>query len=329
MTANTVNGSGNGARSGAQALTLLAVPLNVSILRALARGPQQQAGLRRIAGLPAQTTLRAQLKRLAEIGVVEKHRRNQFPGVLEYELTTAGRDLLSVVDVLERWLSEAPDVPLSFENNAAKAAIKALVESWSTKMLRALAARPLSLTDLDRLIADLSYPALERRLVALRHSSQVEAQPHNGRGTPYALTTWGRQGIAPIAAAAHWERRHLPAVTAPVGRNDAEAAFLLAMPLLGLPAEISGSCRMGVEFPNGGRRRLAGAMVEVKTGSIVSCATQLQGHSDAWALGPPGAWLKAVIEHDSSGLELGGDCRLARSLLEGLHDSLFRPAVQT
>ena len=46
-------------RSGAQTLVLLAAPLNVLILRAFADGAKQQAELRRKAGSPAQSTLRA------------------------------------------------------------------------------------------------------------------------------------------------------------------------------------------------------------------------------------------------------------------------------
>ena len=52
-------------------------------------------------------------------------------------------------------------------------------------MMRALAARPLSLTELDSLISDLSYPALERRLSSMRIAGLVEAQPsQRGRRPP-------------------------------------------------------------------------------------------------------------------------------------------------
>lgn len=328
MTANTVNGSGNGARSGAQTLTLLGAPLNVAILRALEEEAKQQPQLRRDTGSPPQTTLRAQLKRLVEVGAIAKERCNRFPGVLQYELTPAGRDLLFVVDALEHWLSVAPGGPLTLRDNAAKAAIKSLVESWSTQMLRAMAALPLSLTDLDRIISDLSYPALERRLAAMRLADQVVVQPSDGRGTPYSISRWGRQGIAPIAAAARWERQHRPRLTAPLGRHDVEATFLLATPLLRLASDVGGSCRMGVTFPENGEHRLSGAMVEVQQGKVVSCTTQLQGHPDAWALGPAPAWLRAVIDNDYTVLELGGDGRFARSLIEGLHTALFGAAVQ-
>ncbi len=330
MTANTVNGSGTLARSGAQTLVLLAAPLNVLILKALAEGPMQQIELRRAAGSPAQSTLRAQLKRLAEIGAIERHRRNSFPGVLEHELTAAGRNLLGVLDILERWLSQAPEGPLTLGSNQAKAAIKALADGWSTTMLRALATGPLTLTELDGIIASLSYPSLERRLAAMRLAGLVEPCPGNGRGTPYAITAWQRLGIGPLSAAARWEGRDLPEQSASIGRLEVETAFLLVVPQLRLPGELSGSCRLAAEVSAAGKRRLAGVVVKVKSGgTILSCTTSLERNADAWALGPAAAWLGAVIERDLDGLELGGDCALSRSLVEGLHEVLFGTSVHS
>jgi DNA-binding HxlR family transcriptional regulator len=323
LTGNTVNGSGNGARSGAQTLGLLVAPLNALILRALADGPTQQAELWRETSSPAQTTLRAQLKKLVEIGAIDKQRRNRFPGVLEYELTASGRGLLAVADALDRWLGQSPEASLQLGGNAAKAAIKALAEGWSTTMLRALAATPLSLTELDRVISSLSYPSLERRLAALRLTGQVEARASNGRGTPYAVTAWTRQGIGPLAAAARWERCHVPHNTAPLGRIDAEAVFLLTVPLLSLSEEISGSCRMAMEVPGSDGRRLAGVVVGVERGRIESCTSRLQGTPDAWALGSATAWLEAIVDADTDRIEPGGDSRLARALLDCLHLALF------
>jgi len=311
------------ARSGAQTLVLLSTSLNVAILRTLGDGPKQQVELRRATDSPAQTTLRAQLKRLEEVGAVEKRRRNRFPGVLEYELTGAGQDLLFVAGTVECWLGRAPGEPLPLAGNAGRAAVKAFAEAWSTTMLRPLAAGPRSLTDLDRVIGALSYPSLERRLAALRLTGHVEAREGNGRGTPYALTAWARAGVAPLAAAARWERRHKPRDSAPLGRKDVETAFLLSVPLLSLASNVSGSCRMAVEMPNGGDRHLAGVVVMVENGRVASCTSRLQGAPDAWALGSVAAWLEAVIEGDTDRIEPGGDSRLARSLLDALHRELF------
>jgi DNA-binding HxlR family transcriptional regulator len=302
---------------------LLVAPLNSLILRALITGSKRQTELRREAGSPAQTTLRAQLKKLVNIGAIETQRRNHFPGVLEYELTPSGRGLLVVADALDRWLGQAPETPLRLGSGAAKAAIKALAEGWSTTMLRVLATNPLSLTELDRVIASLSYPSLERRLAALRLTRQVEVRPSNGRGTPYAVTQWGREGIGPLAAAALWERRHMPRDTAPIGRIDAEAIFLLTAPLLSLTEDVSGSCRMAVEIPGSNGRRLAGVMISVKKGRIEACTSRLQGTPDAWALGSATAWLEAIVDTDTDRIESGGDSRLARALVTCLHRVLF------
>jgi DNA-binding HxlR family transcriptional regulator len=302
---------------------MLAAPLNVAILRALAEGPKQQVELRHETGAPAQTTLRAQLKRLNQVGALEKRRRNRFPGVLEYELSAAGRDLLFVANTVQSWLGRAPDRPLLLGGSAAKAAIKALAEGWSTTMLRALAANPLSLTELDRVIAALSYPALERRLAALRLAGQVEAQAGNGRGTPYAVTEWARHGVGPLTAATRWERRHMGRASPPIRRTDAEAVFLLTMPLLNLSADLSGSCRMAMELPGKGGRRLAGVVVGVEKGRIKSCTSRLEGTPDAWALGSVAAWLEAMVRADTDNIEPGGNGRLVRALLECLHRTLF------
>ena len=190
-------------------------------------------------------------------------------------------------------------------------------------MLRALAANPLSLTELDRVIASLSYPSLERRLAALRLAGQVEALAGNGRGTPYAVTTWAREGVGPLTAAAHWERRYMPHETPPIGRIDAEAILLLTLPLLSLSADVSGSCRMAMELPGKDGRRLAGVVVVVAQGSVESCTSRLEGSADAWALGSASGWLEAMVRADTDNIEPGGDSRLASALLERLHAVLF------
>ncbi|HEX8690461.1 MAG TPA: winged helix-turn-helix transcriptional regulator [Solirubrobacterales bacterium] len=320
------NGNGSPARSGTRALGLLAKPLNGTILHRLADAPMRLVDLRRECGSPAQTTLRTHLRELEELGTIAKQRRTRFPGALEYELEAPGEELLFVLEALERWLEQAPEGPLEFGTRGARAATKALVEAWSSTMLRALAARPLSLTELDGIIGGLNYPSLERRLAAMRLAGQVVACDGDGGGTPYRVTEWLRRGVAPLAAAARWERRHAPDSSAAIARVDAEATFLLSLPLLRLPAEMSGSCRMGVEMKNGGERRLVGATAQVEQGKVASCTAHLQGDADAWATGSAMGWLHAVTGSDMDGLEMGGDQRLVRSLVEGLHKVLFRSA---
>ena len=304
---------------------MLAAPINARVLQALARERKSLMDLRRETGCPAQTTMRGCLRTLNEIGVVTRRRRDDFPGRLDFELTEPGRDLLVVAEVLRAWLDASPEGAVEPGSTAAKSMVKALVEGWDTNMMRALAARPLSLTELDGLISGLSYPSLERRLTAMRLAGQVEKTAGRGGGTPYAVTDWLRRAVAPLAAGARWEREHLRDLVAPVGPRDVETAFLLTVPMLRLPVHFTGSCRLAMEVGNGEGQGSAGVVARVEEGRIARCVTRLEGDTDAWASGPAHAWMTAVIEGNTRGLEFGGDRHLAAGLTEGLHEELFEP----
>ncbi len=310
-------------------LSLLAAPINAAVLQALADGPKSQMDLCRAAGSPSQSTLRLRLRELTQLGVLRRSRQDGFPRALDYELAEPGRELLVVVAAMQLWLANCPAETITFGTHPAKGAIKALAEGWSSNLIRALAARSLTLTELDRLISGLNYPSLERRLGTMRRTEQIEPLPSPTPGTPYTVTAWLRHSIVPLIVAARWERLYAPEETTPIGRLDIEAAFLLAVPLLQLADDLSGSCRLGVETTsNGGARRLAGVMVEVVDGQVVSCLTSLDSTPTAWASGSAAAWLTTVIEHDREGLEIGGERQLACALVDGLNGALFDAACR-
>jgi DNA-binding HxlR family transcriptional regulator len=317
-------------RAGTHALSLLSVPLNVHVLTALADGPKPLIDLRHAAGSPPQTTTRSHLCNLVNIGILERRRHKDFPLAVDYELTTAGRELLGIATVLQVWLASSPKGELTLGALGAKSTIRALAEGWSSTLIRALAARPLSLTQLSRLIPSLNYPALERRLSEMRLAGLIEACPGEARATPYMVADWLRRAVAPLGAAALWERRHDATRALPVGRVDIEAVFLLVVPLLGLPSGTSGSCRFAVEVRNAdGRQDLVGVLVEIEEGRVVSCVTRLQGTADAWVSGSTAAWLSAMIEDETRRFEIGGDCALAAMLTDGLHEALFATAPRS
>jgi DNA-binding HxlR family transcriptional regulator len=270
--------------------------------------------------------MREYLRTLTATGVIARSKRNAFPGSTDFLLTAAGRDLLTVQEILGAWLSKAPD-PSSLGSEAGKSAIKALAEGWNTCMIRALAAKPLSLTELDSVIARRNYPSLERRLAAMRLAGQVKALPSPGRGRPYAATEWLRLSVGPLTAAAHWERRHVSLPTMPLTRLDVETAFLLAIPALDLPADLSGSCRLVVEVPRADGRSVAGVLAAVDKGTLVSCTSRIEGEANAWASGSASAWFRAVIDGNTDMLELGGDWAVAASFLDRLHVTLFETGL--
>jgi DNA-binding HxlR family transcriptional regulator len=305
-------------RTGGQALTLLAAPLNVEILRALRDKPQTLLDLRQAVGSPPQSTMRVYTRILAELGILERRRRNEFPATAEYGLTGSGRALIAVAGVLEDWLQTGPSGPVVIGSVAAKSATKALVGGWSANLVRALAARTLTLTELNILIPKISYPSLERRLGAMRLAALIEAEPSDGRGVPYRATELLHRAVLPLTAAIAWELQHLDEPTARIGGIDAEAAFLLAIPLISLAPAISGKCRLAIEIRGGAEPVFAGVVVSVEAGTVTSCVARLKGTVDASASGTPGAWFRQIGGSAESQLEMSGDFALARALLESL-----------
>ncbi|HSS03660.1 MAG TPA: hypothetical protein VLK89_00540 [Solirubrobacterales bacterium] len=241
----------------------------------------------------------------------------------EYKITPGGREMLFVAFVAERWLQGAPRGAIPFDSEEAELAIDTLVEVWSSTLMHALARGPRTFGELNEAIEGLSRRALKRHLVAMRSAGQVEAHPDDGGETVYAVTDWLRAGIAPLAAAARLERRAPMEGMAPIDALDVEAAFLLTLPLLELPAELSGSCRLGVELEDGGGSGPAGVTAQIEEGRVTSCTVGLDGEADTWASAPAGNWLDTVIEPDAKSVKTGGDRYLARALLDALHRTLF------
>ncbi|HET7574509.1 MAG TPA: winged helix-turn-helix transcriptional regulator [Solirubrobacterales bacterium] len=305
-------------RAGSTALSLLSGPLNVDILRTLEKEPLGPVDLRRTVGFPPQSTMRVYIRTLAELEVVERRRQNEFPGSVDYVLTDGGTALLEVGRVLQAWLREAPGGEIELGTTAAKTAVKALVEGWSTNIVRALSARALTLTDLNRLIPSVSYPSLERRLTAMRLRGLAERTPGDGRGSPYAASTWMRRAVVPLGAAMAWERRHAPGGTTPIGRLDVEAAFLLAVPLMDLGPQANGRCRLAVELQGGSSPVFAGVSLCIEEGRVVSCVSRLDGEAEAWVSGTPIAWFGRMDGSAAGELELGGDTTLAASVTDAL-----------
>lgn len=308
------------------ALPILAAPLNIDILQSLAEGPKPLRDLRQAAGSPPESTIRLYLRTLSEQGVIEPCRLPEFPRSNAYELTRAGRDLFWTADALQKWLEIAPGGPIRLGTTASKSAIKALAEGCSTNVVRAIAARRLTLTELNEAIPKIDHPTLARRLESMHLAGLVAPHPDGRRGTPYAATDWLRRSVIPVAMATAWDQRHRPADARPIGRLAVEAAFLLAIPLLRMPSAFSGKCRLVVELGEDDPI-FAGVLVRFEAGAVVSCSLRLEGQVEAWASGSPDHWIERMSGRDDHPLELGGDTSMAEAVLQGLASAvdLSRP----
>jgi DNA-binding HxlR family transcriptional regulator len=268
--------------------------------------------------------MRSHLRDLTAIGVVERQRARGFSGVVEYRLTDTGREFLAICEPLGGWLATSPRDDVSLGTAAAQRTVKALVAGWTTGMLRVLAARPLSLTQLDRVVRSLAYPALERRLAAMRLAGLVEpAAERDQWGTPYVVTDWLRAAVVPLIAACRWERSRLPRTAPPMTARDVEALFLLALPLADLPPTISGTCQLAVRSPSRPGSAV-GVLAEIRDGTVEGAQTRLEAIADARVLGSSAAWFAALLDQDVGGLKLGGDADLGSEVAAGLGRALAR-----
>jgi DNA-binding HxlR family transcriptional regulator len=319
---------GGEVRAGSLVLSVFENPLNTRILRAHVGGSQRLAELHEKVGWSAQTTVRAAIAKLRGIGALRKERVGTTPYAIATALTPAGEEMLSVADAVEGWLALCPAGPIAPGSEEAKGAVKALAGGWSSTLMRALANRPRTLTELDSLIPGVSYPSLERRISWMRATGQIEPVQTDGRGTPYTVTDWLRHAIAPLCAAGRCERRHLAADSAPITSIEVEASFLLALPLAPLPKNVSGSCMLVAQTdlrePDDENPGLAGVTVEVARGEVVSCAPDVSARPQAWAVGTPEGWLDAVIDGRIEDLRIGGaNPQLPLALATGIHFALF------
>lgn len=280
-------GSFRQARAGAIMLVLASDPSNRSILREVSEGPIEWSP-------------------------------NQIARILP-----SGKEVLFISFVIEQWLQKAPGGPMDIEGPEAKAAIPALAAGWSSTVVHALAAQPRTVTELGRTIDDLGPAALRHQLDAMQAVGLIEASAGDGEGTVYRITDWLRAAIAPLIVGARFEHRYAPTETPAIAPLDVDAGFLMGLPLLGLPADTNGLCRMTINVPVHGDPVPAGAMARVEHGRIASISTELQDEADASLEGPPMAWLDAVIDPLASRLYPEGDEDLAATLLVGLHEVLF------
>jgi DNA-binding HxlR family transcriptional regulator len=315
-------------RAGSRVLGVFENPLNTRVLRAHAAGPRRPAELQEKVGWSAETTVRAAVANLCELGALAKQAVGSSGHAVATELTPAGREMLAVADGLDTWLALCPDGPIAPEGEEAKGAVKALAGGWNSTLMRALASRPFTLTELANLIPDISYPALERRVAWMRTSGQIEPVESKGRGTPYVVTDWLRRSIAPLSLAGRCERRHLREMRGPITNIEVEASFLLTIPLAPLPEHSSGTCMMAVQTepaePDDDAPSLAGVTVDVRRGEILSCEPRIAAKPQTWAVGTAETWLDAIIDSRIEDLRIGGaKPQLALDLISGIHYALF------
>lgn len=239
-------------------------------------------------------------------------------------LSSKGRELNFVAEVLERWLARCPEGPLRLGELRAGMAMGALAYGWSGTVVHAVAGDPRSLSELCQL-ADLPSPEIvEEHVGAMEEVGLLECEDDPVLGERYAATRWLRQGIAPITAAARLERRDGMDDTAPLDALDVGAGLMLALPLIEAPDDVGGPCRLEVELDDGS---LAGAVAHVLPGEPMWGDLGIDFEAvETKATASLGDWLDTVIEPGVKRVRTRGDRKLASVLAKtGLQRALFGP----
>ncbi len=328
MTGAPESGTGEGAfraRAGALTLLYLAIPMKRRVLLGMLAEAATGADVVDEADVPDPDAPVA-LEIIADPYLVEPVDPDVDPDAIDENTllrpSQAGQDLLFVSSVLERWLGECPAGPLALGPDAAPA-LSALLNGWASTVIHALAAAPLTVTEITEAIGVLDYDTVDERIEEMVDASLLVLLEEAGEEERFAATEWLRTAIAPLAAGARQELRHPLEDTAPIAALDVQAAFLLTLPLLELPEDRSGTCSLAVDLEEGVPGSPTGVTVRVEGGRLVSCDVRLDEEADAWASASAAAWLDTVIEKDTGQLRSGGGCHLAATLLHALHERLF------
>lgn len=234
----------------------------------------------------------------------------------------AGHELLFVGRVLERWLRDCPDGALELGPEAGPA-LSALLGGWCSTVVHALAAKPLTDYEVADAVGTLDDEIVDQRIAELENAGLLESFVDERGEERFAPTEWLRRAIAPLAAAGRQEKRFPPGDTAPVAAIDVQASFLLTLPLLDLPARLSGSCSLAVELDEEVLPNPSGTTVRIEAGEVVAYGTSIDETADAWGTASAADWFDAVIERNATRVRTGGDRRLAGTLLQALHEALF------
>lgn len=213
--------------TGGRALLLLADPVSVSILRQLSAGPLRGTELLGRVGHVSRSTFFDRLRGMEGLSLIVRERQASVPPVANCQLTGAGERLMPVADLLDTWLAGAPDGPLRLGDASAALAIKALALGWGSRLLRLLAERPHSLTELERLVDGIGYRKLERVAHTLIEAGLAERVAVKGRLNPYTVTPWARESVRAFVAAVHWERRE---IRERCGDNDGTEDLIATLP---------------------------------------------------------------------------------------------------
>lgn len=238
--------------------------------------------------------------------------------------TPAGREVPLLGATLHRWYEHCPNGPVVPGENSGQV-LWPLLCGWTSTVVHAVSAKPRSAVEVQEEIGVIPLELVVASLGLLGRVGLIRPLPPPAAGEEmrFEPTEWLRLAVAPLAASARLELRHPRGDTAPIAAADVEALLQLTLPLLRMPARLSGSCSLSVQLDEGVVGSPAGLTAVIDEGRVVACEPGIDPQADAWVEVTTGQWLDAMIERDTRGIRSGGRHRIATTLLGALHERLF------
>jgi DNA-binding HxlR family transcriptional regulator len=306
---------------GSETLRLLGYPAVRELLADLARRSRRPGHLDREHEV-ASSTLHRHLPELLAIGAISRRVVPGPPRQVFYGLGPAGPELCRL---LAAWLALLPAAPGA---GADWRAALGFAEAWAAGLVQALFDGPLTLPEIEVALAPApGAPTTHqlRRLVASATAAGFLHAEGPRAAERHALAERGRYAVGELAAAARFERLHMPALAVPVTAADVVGALRSHLPLLELPAGIEGICEFAIDADPGQGGPVAMAWAQVGGGRVVaSGAGPPPRPAASWARGGIEDWIRAVIEHRPGGLRAAGERALGRAVIDALHARLYR-----
>jgi len=245
-------------------------------------------------------------------------RRGRPGGIrARYELTDLGRECLLEVSATavyweQRWCSPPPEQP----GPAGLWALKLVRDRHTRGLVRALADASLRPTELEVRLTELGRSALLDRLRSLTGCGVLLREEHPGE-VRYALADCARH-LGLIVARAAWceGQRASPADRALV--SDLPGLLHLLAPLVRIPQDLSGICRLRIEKAT----LEAEIYLTAASGRIAALGAAPTAAPQAVSHASPRDWCGALLHGDPSKISTTGDAMLGRAVLDGLSTAL-------
>jgi DNA-binding HxlR family transcriptional regulator len=302
---------------GARCLDVLSDEATLAILLHLREEPltasQIEASVDGIGYRVALSRLRLLLLRgLVDLVAADGHHQRRVP----HRLTTAGRSILTIVDVAADCEAGWPRPPESF-GPPGSTALGVSADPACRAIARALAHDRLRAGDLERLLPDISHGTLLRRLHYCTALGLLRTE-REGRSAWLSLSDAARRLASLAMSAACWEWAFDDRDKGLIASDLAGLIYQLA-PLAHVHEDMNGIVKLHDDWPT---TLQSDIYLAVGGGRLTPFVVGPLGPWDTVASASPQQWSEALISGDSAGITTTGDRALLEAVIASLNPEL-------